>query len=158
MTTIQDVARRAGVAPITASRAINHTGYVRDELRERVLQAAAELGYVPNTLARSLRSHRTHTLALMLSDITNPFFTTIARGVEDAASDAGYMVMFCNTDENEAEEQKYLQMLLAETRGRAAARPGGRGNAVSGHGAGPECARGGHRPARSRLRGGCGAL
>ncbi len=112
MATIQDVARHAGVAPITASRAINHNGYVREEVRERVLRAVAELGYVPNTLARSLRSHRTHTLALILTDITNPFFTTIARGVEDAASDAGYMVMFCNTDENEAEEEKYLQMLL----------------------------------------------
>lgn len=112
MPTIQDVARLAGVAPITASRAISRSGYVSDDVRQRVQRAAAELGYVPNTLARSLRSHRTHTLALILTDITNPFFTTVARGVEDAASDAGYMVMFCNTDENEAEEQKYLQMLL----------------------------------------------
>ncbi|HMN60118.1 MAG TPA: LacI family DNA-binding transcriptional regulator [Anaerolinea sp.] len=112
MPTIQDVARLAGVAPITASRAISRSGYVSEDVRQRVQRAAAELGYVPNTLARSLRSHRTHTLALILTDITNPFFTTVARGVEDAASDAGYMVMFCNTDENEAEEQKYLQMLL----------------------------------------------
>lgn len=112
MPTIQDVARRAGVAPITASRAINSSGYVSQDVRDRVQQAAQELGYVPNTLARSLRSRRTQTLALVLTDITNPFFTTVARGVEDAASDAGYTVIFCNTDEDEAKERKYLDLLL----------------------------------------------
>ena len=112
MPTLQDVARLAGVAPITASRAINASGYVSQELRERVLQAAKELGYVPNTLARSLRLRRTQTLALVLTDITNPFFTTVARGVEDAASAAGYTVIFCNTDEDEAKERNYLEMLL----------------------------------------------
>lgn len=110
--TIQDVARRAGVAPITVSRVINHSGYTSEETRVRVETAIAELDYVPNTLARSLRSRRTLTLALILTDITNPFFTSVARGVEDTASDAGFTVIFCNTDENEAEEQKYLQVLL----------------------------------------------
>ena len=112
MPTIQDVAKRAGVAAITASRVVNSSGYASQEVRERVLQAAAELGYVPNTLARSLRSRRSDTLALVLTDITNPFFTTVARGVEDAASDAGYMVIFCNTDELEDEERKYINVLL----------------------------------------------
>lgn len=112
MPTIQDVARQAGVAPITASRVINNSGYTSQSVRERVLQAVANLGYVPNTLARSLRSRKTDTLALVMSDITNPFFTTIARGVEDTASDAGYTVIFCNTDESEAEEQKYLNVLM----------------------------------------------
>src|SRR5512134_2313754 len=114
MPTLQDVARRAGVAPITASRAINASGYVSQDVRERVRQAAQELGYVPNTLARSLRSRRTQTLALVLTDITNPFFTTVARGVEDAASEAGYTVIFCNTDESESEEKKYVQVLLQQ--------------------------------------------
>ncbi len=112
MTTIQDVAKRAGVAPITVSRVINNSGYVGEDVRRRVQQAVAELGYVPNTLARSLRSRRTHTLALVLTDITNPFFTTVARGAEDAASDAGYMLLLCNTDESEAEERRYLRMIL----------------------------------------------
>ena len=62
----------------------------------------------------SLRSKRTNTLALVITDITNPFFTTLARGVEDTASDAGYTVVFCNTDESEIEEQKYLQVLLQQ--------------------------------------------
>lgn len=112
MPTIHDVAKKAGVAPITVSRVINNSGYISDETRERVEAAIAELGYVPNTLARSLRSKRTNTLALVLTDITNPFFTTLARGVEDAASDAGYTVIFCNTDESMTEEQKYLRLLL----------------------------------------------
>ncbi len=112
MATIHDVAKRAGVAPITVSRVINNSGYYSQETRERVEAAIAELGYVPNMLARSLRSKRTHTLALVLTDITNPFFTSIARGVEDTASDAGYTVIYCNTDEFEAEEEKYLQLLL----------------------------------------------
>ena len=112
MPTIQDVAKLAGVAPITASRVISHSGYSSRDVRERVLKAVEELGYVPNTLARSLRSRKTETLALILTDITNPFFTTIARGVEDAASDAGYTVIFCNTDESEEEERKYLNVML----------------------------------------------
>ncbi len=114
MATIHDVAQRAGVSPITVSRVINHSGYASQDTRDRVEAAVAELGYVPNRLARSLRSKRTHTLALVITDITNPFFTTVARGVEDTASDAGYTVIFCNTDESESEEIKYLQVLLQQ--------------------------------------------
>lgn len=112
MPTIRDVARRAGVAPTTVSRVINNSGYVSQPTRERVEAAVADLGYVPNTLARSLRFKKTNTLALVLPDITNPFWTTLARGVEDAASDRGFNVIFCNTDESEAEQEKYLTILL----------------------------------------------
>ena len=112
MPTIHDVAKRAGVAPITVSRVVNNSGYFSSETRERVEKAVAEMGYVPNLLARSLRSKRTQTLALILTDITNPFFTTCARGVEDAASEAGFTVIFCNTDESESKEARYLQVLL----------------------------------------------
>ncbi len=112
MTTIHDVAKRAGVAAISVSRVINHSGYVSPEMRERVEKAIEELGYVPNTLARSLRSRKTQMLALMVTDITNPFFTTVARGVEDTANEAGYTVIFCNTDESQAKEEQYLNVLL----------------------------------------------
>ena len=112
MPTIHDVAKLAGVGAITVSRVINNYGYISQETRERVEKAVAELGYVPNTLARSLRSKRTNTLALIVTDITNPFFTTLARGVEDTASAAGYTVIFCNTDESETKEARYLQVLL----------------------------------------------
>ena len=74
--------------------------------------AIEELGYVPNALARQLRSKRTKTIALVVSDISNPFFTTIARGVEDVAVGHGFSVMYCNTDESEVEEEQYLLMLI----------------------------------------------
>ena len=112
MPTIRDVAERAGVAPITVSRVINNSGYVSPETRARVEAAIAELQYVPNSLARSLRFKRTHTLALVLTDITNPFWTTVARGVEDAASRHGFNVILCNTDENEDKQTEYLNVLL----------------------------------------------
>jgi LacI family transcriptional regulator len=112
MPTIKDVARKAGVAPITASRVINQSGYVSDETRRRVEAAIEELGYVPNRVARSLRSKQTHTLALVLTDITNPFWTTVARGVEDVASEAGFSVILCNTDETESKEYDYVRVLL----------------------------------------------
>ncbi len=97
---------------MTVSRVINNSGYISQETRERVEQAVAELGYVPNALARSLRFKQTKTLALVLTDIANPFFTTIARGVEDTASEHGFSVMFCNTDESQDEEVEYLNVLL----------------------------------------------
>jgi LacI family transcriptional regulator len=112
MATVRDVAKLAGVSPITVSRVINNTGYISEETRRRVDEAIQQLGYVPNTLARSLRLRQTNTLALVLTDISNPFWTTVVRGVEDAASDAGFNVILCNTDESEAEQDKYLSVLL----------------------------------------------
>ena len=111
MTTLSDVAKRAGVSPMTVSRVINNSGYINQKTRERVEQAISELGYVPNALARSLRFKQTKTLALILTDITNPFFTTLARGVEDAASERGFSVIFCNTDESRDEEAEYLNVV-----------------------------------------------
>jgi len=73
--------------------------------------AVKELGYVPNTIARGLRSKRTHTLALIVTDITNPYFTSMARGVEDVAGAYNYTVIYCNTDESETKEEKYANML-----------------------------------------------
>jgi LacI family transcriptional regulator len=112
VSTLTDVARLAGVSTMTVSRVINDSGYVSPEARARVTGVIAELGYMPNVLARQLRSKRTKTLALVVTDIANPFFTTIARGVEDAARARGYAVMFCNTDESEAEEIEYVRMLI----------------------------------------------
>jgi len=111
MSTISDVAKRAGVSTMTVSRVVNNSGYISQETRERVERAIAELGYVPNALARYLRFKQTKTIALILTDITNPFFTPIARGVEDAARDQGFSGIFCNTDESETEQTEYLQLL-----------------------------------------------
>src|SRR4030066_1326173 len=112
MPTIRDVAKLARVAPITASRVISNSGYASDEVRQRVNQAVEQLGYVPNFLARSLRSKRTCTLAWVLTDITNPFWTTVARGAEDAASKAGFSMMLGNTDESEEKQARYMKALL----------------------------------------------
>lgn len=112
MSTIADVAKRAGVSKMTVSRVINDSGYISPETRERVQQAIEELGYIPNALARSLRFKQTRTIGLILTDITNPFFTTIARSVEDAASEQGFSVIFCNTDEDEEHEAEYVNVLM----------------------------------------------
>jgi LacI family transcriptional regulator len=111
MPTVHDVAKRARVAPITVSRVINNSGYISESTRKRVEAAIKEIGYVPNTLARGLRSKRTNTLALVVTDITNPYFTLMARGVEDVAGDSNYTVIYCNTDESETKEEKYANIL-----------------------------------------------
>ena len=112
MTTIRQVAKLAGVAPITVSRVINNAGYISAETRQKVEAAVSQLGYVPNTLSQSLRWKQTGMLALVLTDVTNPFWTTVARGVEDAASEAGYHVILCNTDESPQKQEEYLTALL----------------------------------------------
>ena len=112
MSTIRDVARLAGVSTMTVSRVINNSGYTSPATRQRVERAVQELGYVPNAVARHLRSKQTKAIALVVSDITNPFFTTIARGVEDLAGERGFAVMFCNTDESDDEEARYLRLLI----------------------------------------------
>lgn len=110
--TIRDVAKLAGVAPITVSRVINDSDYVSRETRQRVEAAIETLGYVPNMLGPSLRFQQTMTLALVVTDITNPFFTTVTRGVEDVAQANGYSTILCNTDESEKKQAQYLHMLL----------------------------------------------
>lgn len=112
MTNIRDVARLAGVAPITVSRVVNGADSVSEDTRRRVQQAIDHLHYVPNTLARSLRSRQSHTIALIVPDITNPFWTTVARGVEDTAAENDYRAILCNTDENPVKEMNYLNLLV----------------------------------------------
>lgn len=111
MVTIKDVAKKAGVSVMTVSRVINGSKNVREDTREKVLRAIEELGYVPNSVARSLILKKTYTIGLVISDITNPFFTTVARGVEDTAISKHYTVILCNTDENPEKELMYVEVL-----------------------------------------------
>lgn len=111
-TTIRDVARLAEVAPITVSRVVNNSGYIRPETRRRVEQAIAHLNYIPNTLSQSLRFQKTDMVALLVSDITNPFWTTVTRGVEDICSSHDLNVILCNTDEQNAKLENYVGFLL----------------------------------------------
>lgn len=113
MATIVDVAKRAGVSTVTVSRVINEAPNVNVTTRARVEQAVRDLGYVPNVAARSLRSKRTRSLALIVPDITNAFWTTVSRGVEDAAQSQGYSVLLCNTDEDLVKQQRYLDVIVS---------------------------------------------
>src|ERR1700694_5340789 len=114
MATVHDVARRAGVSTSTVSHVVNNTRFVSDELRERVMSAMRELDYTPNAAARMLTLKRSHTIGLIISDIRNPFFASVARGVEDVAQEQGYTVVLCNSDENADRETACLNAL--ETR------------------------------------------
>ena len=114
MSTIRDVAKRAGVSPVTVSRVVNNAGNVKASTRERVERAIEELGYLPSIAARSLRVKRTRTLALIVPDITNSFWTTVARGVEDAAQGRDYSVLLCNTDEDPAKQHRYLSVIVSQ--------------------------------------------
>jgi len=112
MVTMKDVAELAGVSLITVSRVVNKSGYVGEATRKKVEAAIAELNYVPNMLASNLRSQQSDILALVLPDITNSFWTTIARGVEDEAWAQGYSVFICNTDNDPEKEDLYIQRLM----------------------------------------------
>lgn len=114
MTKIKDVAAHAGVSTATVSRVLNDHPRVDPVLAERVRAAAAELGYRTNGVARSLRRQRADVWALIISDIGNPFFTSVARGVEDVAQRAGYSVVLCNSDENPAKEARYVDVAERE--------------------------------------------
>lgn len=113
-TTIQDVAARAGVSAMTVSRVLNHSGRVAPDTRRRVELAVHELGYVPNALATGLLKGRTRTIALIVSDISNPFFTSVVRDVEDVAQRNGYTVILGNSDESVEKEQQYVLALVSK--------------------------------------------
>ncbi|GLG00676.1 LacI family transcriptional regulator [Alicyclobacillus hesperidum subsp. aegles] len=110
MPTMADVARKADVSIMTVSRVINNTGYVKAATRQRVLQAMQEVGYEPKSAAGPLV--QTSTLVLVVPDITNPFFTFIARGMEDVARKHGFRMLLANTDESLEKEREYMQMCL----------------------------------------------
>ena len=111
MSPIREVAEHAGVSSTTVSHVINNTRFVSEAVRRRVEVAMKELGYRPNTLARSLRRGETHTLGLVLPDSANPFFAEMARAVEYAAFGFGYSVVICNTEDDLAKESHYVEVL-----------------------------------------------
>lgn len=110
-TSIREVAERAGVSVGTVSNVLNRPAAVAPTTRERVRRAIEELGFVRNESARHLRAGRSRTLGLVVLDVTNPFFTDVARGVEDAANETGLAVILCNSDERRDKELAYLDLL-----------------------------------------------
>ncbi|PPA87295.1 transcriptional regulator [Brevibacillus laterosporus] len=111
MATIRDVAKLAGVSVATVSRVLNKTGYVNVETGRKVEKAIQQLQYEPNSVARGLAGKRTSTIAFILPDITNPFFSEMARGVEDKARELGYTVILCNSDDQGQKEKTYIEVL-----------------------------------------------
>src|SRR4051795_7207600 len=113
MATIYDVAALAGVSPATVSRVLNNRP-VSPAKERLVLEASEKLNYTPNRVARTLRRQLSEVVALVIPDIENPFFTSLARGVADTAQQAGYSVVLCNTDGDTAKEQHFLDIVQSE--------------------------------------------
>jgi len=109
---IKDVAAAAGVSVGTVSNVLNHPELVTDTTRRRVRQAITALGFVPNASGRQLREGRSRTIAYVLLNASNPFFTDVAKGVEEVARAQGLALFLCNSDGDAAREADYLELLL----------------------------------------------
>jgi LacI family transcriptional regulator len=110
--TVADVAKAAQVSKAQAARALGNYGAVSEDVRERVLAAAEELGYRPNELARSMNTGKSHTIGVVVGDIENPHFGLATRGITDTAKKSGFNVILINTDEELAAEVEAVQVLL----------------------------------------------
>jgi LacI family transcriptional regulator len=114
MVSMQQVAELAGVSPATVSRVLSDSTYpVREATRDRVLDAARELGFRPNLLARALATSRTSIVAVIVHDISDPYFGEIVRGVEDAAQEHGFQVLVSSSDRDPQRELEILELMLA---------------------------------------------
>jgi len=109
---LRDVAKKAGVSVGTVSNVLNRPQVVAPATLERVQRTIHSMGFVPNGFARHLRAGYSRTLGLVVPDVANPFFTEVARGVEDAASKRDYAVFLCNSDESAEKEERYLSILI----------------------------------------------
>jgi len=112
--TIRDIAREAGVSINTVSRALNDKPDISDKTKERVLETVKRLGYRPNRLARGLRSNKTGTIGVVVTDIANPYFAALVKGVGKAAKEHNYSIILQDTDEDYEKEREAVQTMLAE--------------------------------------------
>ena len=110
--TIYDVAKEAGVSIATVSMVINNTGRISTKTRKKVLKVMDELKYYPSAAASTLTGKSTRTLGLLMPNIANPFYSELARSMEDRADELGYSVIVCSTDYKEEREQKYISLFL----------------------------------------------
>ena len=110
--TIRDIAKMAKVSHTTVSRVLNNAPRVREETRRRILELVSILDYRPHARARAFASKRSHLLGLLVSDISNPFYAELARGIEDKAHEKGYNVIFCSTDEKSERMKTYTNLMM----------------------------------------------
>lgn len=111
MATIREIARQANVSPATVSRVLNGTAVVDPQTEARVLKVIRETGYRPNEVARSLSKRSSRIIGCIVPNIANPFFTELARAIEDESFRRGYKLILCNSDEDPAKEEAYIDML-----------------------------------------------
>ena len=116
VSTIRDVAKRAGVAISTVSAVINRSAPTSDDVVARVERAIAEIGYAPQRAAQTLRTGRSKLVGVVVPDITNPHFSALARVVETECLKAGYMTFVYNTDEDTEHEMRILRMMRGSAR------------------------------------------
>ncbi|MEG3109338.1 MULTISPECIES: ribose operon transcriptional repressor RbsR [unclassified Pantoea] len=109
---MKDVARRAGVSTSTVSHVINNNRFVSEGVREKVERVIRELNYAPSALARSLKINQTHTIGMLLTASSNPFYAEVVRGVEDSCYERGYSLILCNTAGDEQRMNRSLETLL----------------------------------------------
>jgi LacI family transcriptional regulator len=114
MITIKDIAKRAGVSYATVSRALNGRPDVSEATRQRVFELAREMGYQPNAIARSLVKQKSQIIAVIVPDVSNPFFADITMAVNEAADEAGYTTMICNTGWDPIKEQEKLRIMVEQ--------------------------------------------
>ena len=111
--TIIDIAKSLGVAPSTVSRALNNKSEININTRQEILRVATELDYKPNLLAQSLNRGETHTIGVIIPNIERPFFAGVLAGIQDVASNAGYRVIICQSNETHQTEILNVQALMA---------------------------------------------
>lgn len=112
-TTIVDIAKTLGVSPSTVSRALNNSTEINENTRAEIIKVAAELDYRPNFMAQSLNRGETHTIGVVIPDIQRPFFAGVVAGIQKVASEAGYRVMICQSNESHQTETQNVQALVA---------------------------------------------
>jgi len=110
--TIYKIAEELGVSPSTVSRALNNTGRISQELREKIIELAQKYNYIPNEMGRGLRTRSSMLLGLMVPDIANPYYVNVARGAQDEADKYGYSIAICNTDNDADLEKKRIITLV----------------------------------------------
>lgn len=113
--TMKDIAERVGVSKTTISMVINKKdSSISEETKKKIYDAIKETGYIPNSLARGLNTNKSGTIAVIIPDISNPFFSELSRAIEDTANKLGYNMILCNSDNNSEKENRYVQLLISK--------------------------------------------
>lgn len=112
--TIRDIAKIVGVSNATVSRAINGTGYVKAETKEKIEAVIAQYSYVPNAVARSLSTNNSRTIGVIIPDIENEFFNKVVNGISEVAGESNYNILYFGTNETLHKEHQYLDIFLEQ--------------------------------------------